>query len=149
MIYDNMEMLNKSSKHVHKHADATSKPQDQSELSYVLGSKNSHCFPMVGMVINLIVEVYYIPMLRIPYFSGGMILSPISGVDPPPQLELPQLEPPSPPVAKKTGCGGITREEALALALGVIGIGGGSWLKNQGAGFQGIFYFHPLLPGVS
>ena len=35
-------------------------------LVLVLGVVNSHGFPMIGMVINLIVGVY-IPIIRIPY----------------------------------------------------------------------------------
>ena len=40
---------------------------------------NSHCFPMVGMVINLIVGVY-IPIIRIP-IKGGMTIPNIRSLD--------------------------------------------------------------------
>ena len=40
---------------------------------------NSHCFPMVGMVINLIVGVY-IPITRIP-IKGGMTIPNIRSLD--------------------------------------------------------------------
>ena len=41
---------------------------------------NSHCFPMVGMVINPIVGVY-IPIIRIP-IKGGMTIPNIGSLDP-------------------------------------------------------------------
>ena len=41
---------------------------------------NSHCFPMVGMVINLIVG-FYIPIIRIP-IKGGMTIPNARSLDP-------------------------------------------------------------------
>ena len=40
---------------------------------HVCWGLNSLCFPIVGMVINLIVEIY-IPVVRIPVIKGGMTM---------------------------------------------------------------------------
>ena len=40
---------------------------------------NSHCCPMVGMVIGLILGVY-IPIIRLPYFPGGMTRAQMVGI---------------------------------------------------------------------
>ncbi len=47
--------------------------------SYMCWGLNFHCFPMVGMVINLIVGVY-IPIIRIP-IKGGMTIPNIRSLD--------------------------------------------------------------------
>ena len=40
--------------------------QEEAPLFEMCWGLNSHCFPMVGMIINLIVG-FYIPSIRIPY----------------------------------------------------------------------------------
>ena len=52
-------------------------------IFYMFWGLNSHCFPMAGMVINLLVGVY-VPIIRIPGFhiKGGMTIPNIRSFDP-------------------------------------------------------------------
>ena len=56
---------------------------ERTMIFYMCWGLNSHCFPMVGMVINLLVGVY-VPIIRIHGFhiKGGMTIPNIRSFDP-------------------------------------------------------------------